>query len=123
MTIDQLPTLADPTGTVYCPVSKNGADYKLPTGGVSFYQFTVAANSSTALTLANNTRFILTTIGGQTAGRGMYVVNCASNGSMGTSNVLAASGVTFTTGTRSLEVASTNAVWCMCIILTGSVSA
>ena len=48
MTIDQLTTLLDASGTVYLPVSKNGGDYKLPVSDiVSVFQLGAGTAVST----------------------------------------------------------------------------
>ena len=121
MTIDQLPTLTDPTGAVYFPVNKNGADYKLPTGGVAFHTFT-ADSVGTTLTFATNSRALLVVSGSGTTDRGAYIINSTSAVANYVS-VLAASNVTLSPSNKEITVSdSTRTVSCLLVMFAGSVT-
>ena len=121
MTIDQLPTLTDPTGDVYFPVNKNGADYKLPTGGVAFHTFT-ADSVGTTLTFATNSKAFLVVSGSGVADRGAYIINATSAVANATA-VLAASNVTLSPSNKEITVSdSTRTVSCLLVMFAGSVT-
>ena len=122
MTIDQLPTLSDPTGDVYFPVNKNGADYKLPTGGVTHLRGANAANAIISFYVSNAARFVLITSSGNSTGRGMWIFNSASNGTISNSAVLSASGVTIDASANYLELTLSSAGAWMILVFGGTVT-
>lgn len=122
MTIDQLPTLADPTGTVYFPVSKGGADYKMETGGVVHMALTIQANSDEDFNVAGNSRFVVITSGAAAATKGMSIFNANNTGTLSKTDVLAASNVTYTMTSGNLNIATSAVMSALIIVFNGSVS-
>ena len=114
MTIDQLPTLTDPTGDVYFPVNKNGADYKLPTGGVAFYSFN-ADSVGTSITFVNGTRAILVTAHNPASDKSMHILG-ASSTAIGISTVFAGSNITVSGSGLTLTVTD-SARTCNCLLI------
>lgn len=122
MTIDQLPTLADPTGDVYFPVNKNGADYKLATGGVTHLRGTNSSTDVLGFIVANNARFLLVTSAAASTGKGAYIFNTTSAGTITNSAVLAASGVTISTAANYLTLDFANTGSWMILVFNGTVT-
>lgn len=122
MTIDQLPTLTDPTGAVYFPVNKNGADYKLPTGGVTHLRGTNSSNDLLSFYVTNNARFLLITSASASSGKGAYIFNTTSSGTVTNSAVLAASGVTISPSTNYLSLTLANTGSWMILVFNGTVT-
>lgn len=121
MTIDQLPTLADPTGDVYFPVNKNGADFKMKTGGVAFHTFT-AASAGTTLTFGTNSKALLVVSGSGTGDRGAYIINATSAVANAVA-VLAGSNITLSPSNTKITVSdSTRTVTCLLVMFAGSVT-
>ena len=122
MTIDQLPTLADPNGDVYFPVNKNGADYKLATGGVTHLSGTNAANDDVFFTVSNAAKFLLVTASATLAGKGAYIFNATNAGVISSGAVLSASGVTISTSANYLHLTLANAGAWMILVFNGTVT-
>ena len=121
MTIDQLPTLTDPTGAVYFPVNKNGADYKLPTGGVAFHTFT-ADSVGTTLTFATNSRALLVVSGSGVGDKGAYIIN-ATSVTASAVTVLAGSNITISPSNKQITVSdSVRTVTCLLVMFDGIVT-
>ena len=122
MTIDQLPTLTDPTGDVYFPVNKNGADYKLPTGGVLHIAGLIPAGETASFTVGNSTRFVLFTSGAASTMKGAWIFNSNASGSLSNAAVLSASNVTISTSTNSLDLSFSAVGSYLILVFAGSVT-
>ena len=121
MTIDQLPTLTDPTGDVYFPVNTNGADYKLPTGGVAFHTFT-ATSAGTTLTFATNSKALLVVSGSGVGDKGAYIIN-ATSVTASAVTVLAGSNITISPSNKQITVSdSVRTVTCLLVMFDGIVT-
>lgn len=66
---------------------------------------TLSGNSNKTYSLENNTRGLLVVMGANSPVRGLYIYN-TSNGTVGISTVLSASGLTLTTGANSLSISN-----------------
>jgi hypothetical protein len=67
---------------------------------------TLSGNSNKTYSLENNTRGLLVVMGANSSVRGLYIYNTSSNGTVGTSTVLSASGITLTAGANSLSISN-----------------
>lgn len=66
----------------------------------------LAANGSTTVTIPSNGRYVMIANATAATCKGMYIIAATSGGAVSVSNVLAASGLTVTTGTNAITVAN-----------------
>jgi hypothetical protein len=81
----------------------------LANGNVKFKRFTVGGNASRQITMPSNSRHMVVTSGANATLKSMSILAVNSTGSVTNSMVLSGSALTYSTGTNSLTITSSNA--------------
>lgn len=114
MTIDNLPLLVNPSGEMHVPVSKDGADYKLPfsteslgLGRLRCETFLVTNGNSTDIDIANAQRGVILTCCYADGGNDAVFYGANSSGAVRAFKTRNAAGITPTTATNKITIANT----------------
>ena len=93
-------------------------------GNLKFFATSVASNGSKTLTIANDTRAIIYTVGGSQNVMDCISINSTSGGVVAYKSMNAPSGQTVSTSTNALTITNTNAVGTgiYVLVFTGSIS-
>lgn len=93
-------------------------------GNLKFFATSVASNGSKTLTIANDTRAIIYTVGGSQNVMDCISINSTSGGVVAYKSMNAPSGQTVSTSTNALTITNTNSVGTgiYVLIFTGSIS-
>ena len=91
---------------------------------ITMHSAQIAANSSKTFTVANGTKFAFFTMNAAASGKGLYISNTNTSGTISTTAVLAASAITESHTTNSLTLTSSASavVFVYFLVFAGSVS-
>ncbi len=113
MTIDNLPTLVNPSGDMYVPLSKDAVDYKLlfateslGLGRLRCETFLVANGNSTDINIANAQRGVILTCCYADGGNDAIFYGANSSGVVRAFKTRNAAGITPTTDTNKITIAN-----------------
>ena len=113
MTIDNLPTLVNPSGDMYVPLSKDAVDYKLlfateslGLGRLRCETFLVTNGSSTDINIANAQRGVIFTCCYADGGNDAIFYGASSSGVVRAFKTRNAAGITPTTDTNKITIAN-----------------
>lgn len=93
----------------------------LANGSVKFVAGNLSANQSMSFTVSNLSRFVVFYSGASSNAMGMWFFYAASNGAVGYKTGIAASGITFSTGTNTFTLSSTTAGSYCVMVFNGTV--
>lgn len=115
--ITDLPTQSTPSTSDYLAVDNGSTTSKttianvqssMGLAGLSAVTKTIAANDSSSFTLSNSARGVLFTTGAYANTKGAYIFNVTSTGTVTTGNIVEAAGISLSTGTSTLSIASSS---------------
>ena len=115
---DDLPLSIDNGGTG----ATDAASALAALGGTPLVSVDNTANTSYTFSVANGSRFVLSTIASNADGKGLYIFNTTTTGNITRADVLAAGSVSFSTATGKLTVTSTRPGTFAFLVFKGSVS-
>ena len=119
MTIDQLPDIPSIQNGMYVPLNSNGADYKVQLD-LSAKTSILNASGSVTVALSNSASFMVVAVSNSSARKSLAIGYSSGSGAVSVTQAITTTGITYTTSTNSLEIATNGAAYITIVVFCGT---